>query len=73
MYFFIKLKVQHFLDVLLLSFVGFGERDLEPAAPIGFNLTFMCPEGEPFSFIMTVCKNITILTLVYFFLMGFLS
>ena len=32
----------------LISYVGFGPRDLTPAPPVGFNLTFICPEGQVF-------------------------
>ena len=29
-----------------ISYVGFGPEDLTPAPPVGFNLTFICPEGQ---------------------------
>ena len=29
-----------------ISYVGFGPKDLTPAPPVGFNLTFICPEGQ---------------------------
>ena len=32
----------------LLRFVGFGDAGLEPAPPVGFNLTYQCPEGMVF-------------------------
>ena len=46
----------------MFSFVGFGE-NLSPAPPVGFNLTFRCPEGMVFDhdwfavpFVMTTCQ-----------------
>ena len=46
-----------------ISYVGFGPRDLTPAPPVGFNLTFICPEGQVFEhdwfatpFIMMTCQ-----------------
>ena len=29
----------------MFSFAGFAEESLQPAPPLGFNLTFRCPEG----------------------------
>ena len=47
----------------LLRFVGFGDGDLEPAPPVGFNLTYQCPEGMVFDhdwmarpFVMMTCQ-----------------
>ena len=46
-----------------ISYVGFGPKDLTPAPPVGFNLTFICPEGQVFDhdwfatpFIMMTCQ-----------------
>ena len=46
-----------------ISYVGFGPSDLTPAPPVGFNLTFICPEGQVFDhdwfatpFIMMTCQ-----------------
>ena len=47
----------------MFRFVGFGEADLEPAPPVGFNLTYECPEGMVFDhdwmampFVMMTCQ-----------------
>ena len=29
-----------------ISYVGFGPSNLTPAPPVGFNLTFICPDGQ---------------------------
>ena len=49
---------------LQTSYVGFGPSDLEPAPPVGFNLTYTCPEGWVFAhdwfavpFVMTTCRE----------------
>ena len=46
-----------------ISYVGFGSKDLTPAPPVGFNLTFICPDGQVFEhdwfatpFIMMTCQ-----------------
>ena len=46
-----------------ISYVGFGPSDLTPAPRVGFNLTFICPEGQVFDhdwfatpFIMMTCQ-----------------
>ena len=46
------------------SFVGFGSSELEPAAPVGFNLTYICPDGWVFDhdwfatpFVMLTCQE----------------
>ena len=47
----------------LFRFVGFGEASLEPATPVGFNLTYQCPEGMVFDhdwlskpFVLMTCQ-----------------
>ena len=54
------LKVSGDADI---SYVGFGPADLTPAPPVGFNLTFICPEGQVFDhdwfatpFLMMTCQ-----------------
>jgi len=56
-----RLEVKGNLEV---SFVGFGAENLEPAPPVGFNLTFQCPQGKVFShdwlaipFVMMTCRD----------------
>ena len=46
-----------------VSFIGFGGPDLQPAPPVGFNLTFSCPAGQVFNhdwfatpFVMMTCQ-----------------
>ena len=64
---------------VMISYIGFGDQgklwylpmhshysslsDLQPAPPVGFNLTFMCPEGQVFNhdwfatpFVMMTCQ-----------------
>ena len=45
------------------NYVGFGGPDQQPAPPVGFNLTFFCPEGMVFNhdwfatpFVMMTCQ-----------------
>ena len=46
-----------------ISYLGFGPKDLTPAPPVGFNLTYVCPEGQVFNhdwfatpFVMMTCQ-----------------
>ena len=45
------------------SFAGFGSANMKPAPPVGFNLTFVCPQGQVFEsdwlampFVMMTCQ-----------------
>ena len=45
------------------SFAGFGSANMKPAPPVGFNLTFICPQGQVFEsdwlampFVMMTCQ-----------------
>ena len=48
---------------ICFSFAGFGRANMKPAPPVGFNLTFVCPQGQVFEsdwlampFVMMTCQ-----------------
>ena len=52
-----------FIGDVEYNYVGFGGPDQQPAPPVGFNLTFSCPEGKVFNhdwfatpFVMMTCQ-----------------
>ena len=58
-------KPNLYIDFFYFSYAGFGDANLSPAPPVGFNLTFRCPEGQVFDndwfatpFVMSTCQVI---------------
>jgi hypothetical protein len=47
----------------VFSYAGFGNKNMVFAPPVGFNLTFVCPDGQVFAsdwlaapFVMMTCQ-----------------
>ena len=65
---------------IIVSFLGIGDKELKPAPPVSFNLTFACPEGQIFDHdwfaspsVMTTCQvgyNLGFHPLLFLYLSG---
>ena len=56
-------KSVQFLGHAEVSFIGFGPTDMTAAPEVGFNLTYVCPDGQVFNhdwfatpFVMMTCQ-----------------
>ena len=56
-------KTVKFVGHAEVSFIGFGPADMTAAPEVGFNLTYVCPEGQVFNhdwfatpFVMMTCQ-----------------
>ena len=43
-----KVKTIKFLGQAEVNFIGFGPKDMTAAPEVGYNLTYVCPEGQVF-------------------------